>query len=118
MSNPGFIPEEATLVDDNVPLSNFSLSNTVRFGSDVLGVGMQLSQPVEVTIGGATANTDYYVLTSDDGYAWTRHTQSPVTATASGEVVFNTDHFSLFTLASASAVPVCSLSASSLTVSN
>jgi len=118
MNNPGFIPREARLEWENIPLSNFNISNIVRFGSDVLWVGMQLSQPVELLIGWATPYNQYHVFMTDDGYSWDRHTTTPIVANGSWQVVFDTNHLSLFALAEAGSLPACSIGAQSSIVSN
>lgn len=118
MTSPGFLPKNAYLIEDNLLLKDFSTSNTVRIGADVLGIGMQLSQPVEVTITGATANTLYYVFTSEDGVAWKRQSPTPYTSDANGNVVFDTDHFSLFTLAEVPAAPLCDLQVDDAVISD
>jgi hypothetical protein len=112
MDAPGFIPSEAYLKEDNMPLKNFQISNTIRIGSDVLGVGMNLSQDVTLTITGARSNTQYYIFTSEDGIEWERHSYTPVMSDASGVVQFDTNHFSLFTLAEVPSIPVCTLQTS------
>lgn len=116
MTSSGFLPQNAYLIEDNLLLKDFVTSNTIRIGADVIGVGMQLSNPVEVTITGATANTDYYVFTSEDGIAWKRQSPTPYTSDASGNVVFDTDHFSLFTLAEIPSSPICDLQVDDTTV--
>jgi len=109
MNAPGFIPSEAYLKEDNISLKNFQTSNTIRIGSDVLGVGMNLSQDVTITLTGAQSNTQYYIFTSEDGVEWERHSYTPVMSDASGVVQFDTNHFSLFTLAEVPSTPVCDL---------
>lgn len=116
MDTPGFLPEDARLIEDGLSLSGFVMTDVVRVGADVLGIGMHLSQPVELTLTGATPNAQYYILTSEDGHNWSRHSYTPVTADASGVVTFPTDHFSLFTLALVPNVPLCSFSADQTTV--
>lgn len=118
MVSPGFIPEEAYLMEDNLLLKDFTTSNTIRIGADVIGIGMQLSQPVQITITGATANTDYYVFTSEDGIAWKRQSPTSYTSDANGDVIFDTDHFSLFTLAEIPTAPLCDLQVDDAMVSD
>lgn len=118
MDAPGFIPENAYLEEDNLPVKNFTINNIVRVGSDALGVGMQLSKDVQITMSGSAANTPYYLLTSEDGIKWHRQVPTPVTSDIDGNVTFDTNHFSLFALAEVPTQPLCEMSADQSTVTD
>lgn len=71
-----FIASGSYVIDLQAPLSYFTIDRIGRVGADTLGVGIDLSQDVTLTFTGLTANTDYLILTSEDGISWRKQHES------------------------------------------
>jgi uncharacterized protein (DUF1800 family) len=113
-----FLPTNAKVTDMGLGLENFQVEKVIRVGSDTLGVGMNLSRPVTLTLTGVTPSKGYLLLTSEDGINWSRHSTPAVTTDGSGMVSFTTDHFSLFALAVEPPTPICNFSIDPTTLAN
>jgi hypothetical protein len=113
-----FLPTYATVTDMGLDLKEFHVDKLVRIWSDVLGIGMQLSQPVSISFTWISPDTTYTLLTSEDGIHWSRHSTPQVTTTSSGTVIFSTDHFSLFALTEEPPTPLCNLSINPTPIAN
>ncbi len=98
-----------SLVAGDVSILGSAVARVAKIGSDTPGVGMRLSQPVRVSLDGATANASYRVYRSEDGITWENITPADrITADMSGKVSFSTDRFSYFAIVSVT--PVCTIS--------
>lgn len=69
--NPStFLPKEAIQLDDGVSLSNFTTVRLIHIGTDVLGLDVELNQPIVLTQSGFIPNAGYLIMSSIDGYNW------------------------------------------------
>lgn len=94
--------------DDGINMNTLNVTKVVKIGADTPGVGMRLSQEVQMDI--QAGNGLYEVYSSEDGLTWYKESAiGLVTSDSSGIVTFRTNHFSYFALVAQT--PSCTISA-------